>query len=151
MDLIKTFYNGQFVTKVSDNNNHSYYMSRINNSAHDVIIIVCENDNRPVHEKVSISSLPFIYCKKQKSDIPKHDIKTSFNNGMYNPGVLQGKMCKKKSQTPLKSLITFTTTNPGIDITIDVKNKDTSIFYTEHMELRQLLQNFNYTITSSVV
>lgn len=146
MEYIKNFFNNQHVTKVRNEQNLSYYVSHINESSTNILLLTTREDTIENGRKVSIATLPAISIQSIKTKNPFRDIETTIHMRKCKSYILEKMWCTTANKRPLKTEMDFLLNNSDIKITINVENKDSSIFFTKDIKLLDLIQNFDYNI-----
>ena len=146
MEYIKNYFNNQLVTKIKNDNDVSYYICHVEHDVSSIFIVVCNRDDNELHSTKSIGRLNLIQIMLKDSKKPWKDVQTVFSLRKCKGFIIDDMWCSQVEKKPYENSIVFELNETSIRIVANVKNKDTSIFFTKQIKLRTLLETFEYEL-----
>ena len=146
MDYIINYFNNQAVTKIRNEQTKSYYISHVQHNPSNIFIVVAKKDDYPFYQPIEISKLHVLEINNIPNKNNWSEVKTIFHVNRCKAFIINDMWCEKIDIKPYENKIIFRLNNSNVFLTVDVKNKDTSIYHTDELQLRQLIEDFNYKL-----
>ncbi len=146
MEYITNYFNNQPVTKIRNEDLYSYYISHVEHNPSVIFIVITPKDSNPFYQPIEISKLNIqeIHITPNKNNWS--EVKTRLSLKRCKQFIIKDMWCSVIDKKPYENTIVFRLNGSNIRISVNVKNKDTSIYFTEELALQQLLEDFNYKL-----